>query len=54
MIGKDIGLMKLEHEIQEAVFISPKVYGFITTDNKIVVKVKGFNSKNITYDSIHY
>lgn len=40
-VGKELGKMKLEDEFLEATFIAPKVYGGITTDNKMVIKVKG-------------
>lgn len=40
-VGSDLGLMKLEDEFQEATFIAPKVYGGITKEHKMVIKVKG-------------
>lgn len=41
MIGDKLGQFKLEHTIQRAVFLAPKVYGFITTSGDTVIKVKG-------------
>jgi hypothetical protein len=41
IVGDRIGQFKLEHEISRAVFLAPKVYGFITTDGKEIIKVKG-------------
>lgn len=41
LTGTELGKFKLECEITRAVFLAPKVYGFITTDNKEVIKVKG-------------
>jgi hypothetical protein len=40
-IGDKLGQMKDEGTFTEAVFLAPKVYGGITTDNQMVVKVKG-------------
>jgi hypothetical protein len=40
-IGPELGQMKFEGEFKESVFIAPKVYGGILTDNNMVVKVKG-------------
>lgn len=40
-VGSKLGEMKDEGTFKEAVFIAPKVYGGITTDDKMVVKVKG-------------
>lgn len=39
-VGKDIGLMKLETEIREGIFIAPKVY-YIEGTDKNVSKTKG-------------
>src|ERR1700749_4099697 len=45
-IGTDLGLMKLEFISKKAVFLAPKVYGFIELKNKKeIIKIKG--SKNI-------
>ena len=40
--------MKLEATIKKAVFLAPKVYGYITKDDKEIIKVKGlkFNKFN--------
>jgi len=42
-VGKELGLMKLEGEYEEGVFLAPKLYGLI---NKIemIVKVKGLKN----------
>lgn len=36
---------KLEHEIQEGIFVMPKVYYLLTSDNKEVLKCKGYPGK---------
>jgi hypothetical protein len=41
LVGAALGLLKLEHTISRAVFLAPKVYGFITDDGQEVIKVKG-------------
>jgi hypothetical protein len=42
-IGKELGLMKLEHIFNDAVFLAPKVYGGIT-DTYEYVRVKGLKN----------
>jgi hypothetical protein len=51
LIGADIGQIKLEYQIH-IIFISPKLYGFVTGDNTTIIKVKGFNSDIITMEDI--
>jgi hypothetical protein len=41
LVGAALGLLKLEYVITRAVFLAPKVYGFITQDGDEVIKVKG-------------
>jgi len=41
MIGKELGLVKLEHIIKKAVFLAPKVYGFVDIDGNETIKIKG-------------
>jgi hypothetical protein len=45
LIGNELGQLKLEYELIEAVFLGPKIYGGITSDYKSLVKAKGV--KNI-------
>ena len=48
IIGKNLGQFKLEYIFNEAVFLGPKIYAGITSDNQYISKVKGYkNSKNI-------
>lgn len=53
MVGKELGQFKLEHMINKAVFLAPKVYGFITTDGEEVIKVKGLTRESIENISIN-
>lgn len=50
--GSSLGQMKLEHVIYKAVFLAPKVYGFITTDGKEVIKVKGLTKEIVS--NLHF
>jgi DNA polymerase type B, organellar and viral len=45
LIGKSIGQWKLEATIKEAVFIAPKVYGYIDIEGNEIVKCKGYKNK---------
>ena len=45
LIGDDLGLFKLEHEIKHGYFISPKLYALETKDGKLIVKAKGSGRK---------
>lgn len=52
MIGDKLGQVKLEHVIKKAVFLAPKVYGFIDTEGNEVIKAKGLKSNVIK--TIHF
>jgi hypothetical protein len=52
MVGKSLGLVKLEHEINKAVFIAPKVYGLVTEDGEEIIKIKGFSPDRIKENDI--
>lgn len=52
MIGTTLGQVKLEHVINKAVFLAPKVYGFIDTEGNEIIKVKGLKSNVIK--TIHF
>ena len=45
LVGTALGQLKLEHVISKAVFLAPKVYGFITKNGEEVIKVKGVTSE---------
>jgi hypothetical protein len=45
LIGNSLGLFKLEHDIDHAYFISPKLYALNLTNGKTIVKAKGIGSK---------
>ena len=41
LVGQGLGLMKLEHVIDRAVFLAPKVYSLKLPDGTEITKVKG-------------
>jgi DNA polymerase elongation subunit (family B) len=51
LIGQGIGQWKLEALCKEAVFLAPKLYGYITKDGNEVVKCKGFKN-NISFKEL--
>ena len=52
LVGPALGQMKLEYTIKKAVFLAPKVYGFITTSGDEIIKIKGVTHK--VSSNIHY
>ena len=54
LVGNKLGQVKLEYIIERAVFLAPKVYGFITDDGKEIIKVKGItqNSTEINFNAL--
>ena len=52
-VGSEIGQFKLEYALKEAVFLGPKIYAGITTDDKYINKIKGFkNSKSVDFNDL--
>jgi hypothetical protein len=45
LIGKELGLMKLEYIFNEAVFLAPKVYAGLLEDGSQITKIKGFKNQ---------
>jgi len=48
MVGKAMGLVKLEYVIKRAIFLAPKVYALILEDGTEVIKVKGLSKAEIS------
>lgn len=48
LINLEIGFFKLEYIIRRAVFLAPKVYGFVTEEGETVIKVKGVSKKEVS------
>jgi hypothetical protein len=44
-VGDELNQLKLEYEINKAVFLAPKVYGLETIDGKEIIKVKGLSNE---------
>jgi hypothetical protein len=53
MVGKTLGLLKLEYVIDKAVFLAPKVYGLITSDGDEIIKIKGITPDAIKKEDLH-
>lgn len=51
LVGKEIGQMKLVHEIKKGIFIKKNLYCLINTNNQVIIKSSGVESKNLTYES---
>jgi len=49
-IGKDLGQMKLEHQILEGIFIRKKLYALKTLDNKEIIKSSGVKNTSLNYE----
>ena len=53
LIGSELGQFKLENSFKEIVFLGPKIYSGITTQNKTITKIKGFkNAKDLNFNDI--
>jgi hypothetical protein len=48
LVGPLLGQFKLEHVVDRAVFLAPKVYGFVDVDGNEVIKVKGLSKEALT------
>lgn len=53
LVGSELGLFKLEHKIQKAVFLAQKVYSLVTSDNESIIRVKGFSQNTKNIEGIH-
>jgi len=55
MVGSKLGQFKLEHTINKAVFLAPKVYGLVDLEGNEIIKVKGINhelASDISYNNL--
>ena len=50
IIGTDIGKIKLEHRIEEGIFIRKKLYALKTINNEEIIKSSGVKSTSLNYD----
>ena len=46
---KELGKFKLEHIFKDSVYLGPKIYAGITSDNDYICKIKGFKN-SIDFD----
>jgi len=49
-IGKNLGQMKLEHEILDGIFIRKKLYAIKDINGKIIIKSSGVKPSSLNYD----
>jgi hypothetical protein len=47
MVGSELGQLKLEYLINKAVFLAPKVYGFIEQNGNEIIKAKGLTKDTL-------
>lgn len=45
--NNELGKLKLEYICNKGVFIAPKVYGLITNNNQVIIKIKGLTKETI-------
>lgn len=50
LVGKGLGLMKLEYMVKKGIFISGKTYCLITDEDKLITKAKGLKSSSLVYN----
>jgi len=50
IIGKELGQMKLEHQIEEGIFIRKKLYALKSINNEVVIKSSGVKPTSLNYD----
>lgn len=51
LTGEHLGQLKIEDTIKEAIFINPKLYAYRNTDDKEVIKAKGFKTDELNFKS---
>lgn len=51
-VGEDLGIIKLEHTINEGLFIRPKFYGIKNNKGEILIKCSSIDSSHITWKDI--
>ena len=52
LVNSDLGGMKLEHHVQEGVFLGPKLYALKINDVDAIIKVKGLSNNQLTFNDI--
>jgi hypothetical protein len=48
-VGEALGMMKYEGMFTESVYLAPKVYGGVSADLSMVVKIKGLKYGAVSY-----
>jgi hypothetical protein len=52
-LGKELGELRLEHEIVEGVFIRKKLYYILNSENQVIIKSSGIDSSKLDRDSFN-
>lgn len=48
--GLGLGEIKLEYEIEEAIFLQPKMYSLKLRDGRTITRMKGFNNQKVDFN----
>jgi len=51
LVGVELGQLKLEHQIEEGIFIKKKFYYIRDSNNKEIIKSSGIDSSRLNYES---
>ena len=51
LVGKELGQMKLVHEIKQGIFIKKKLYYILDNNNQELIKASGLDSSKLNYNS---
>jgi len=51
LVSRELGKMKLEHEIKKGIFIRKKLYCIVNSNGKLIVKSSGIDSNKLNSDS---
>ena len=52
VVGLDIGMMKLEHKVDEGIFIRKKFYGIKTDKGRTIIKCSGANNQLLNWNDV--
>ena len=53
-VNNELGNLKLECFIYKAVFIAPKVYALVTSDNEEIIQIKGLSKEAFSKNNVDY
>ena len=53
-VNNELGNLKLECFINKAVFIAPKIYALVTSDNEEIIQIKGLSKEAFSKNNVDY